>query len=163
MNWNWFWIIVAAVILFLIFAGCHKSIESGIAETLTTDKAKTEAIITISEMKERMKRARATDILRFIFILAMAAGLYAWIRGNAGGTAVIIAGGGGLMAVQLDQKLAEIPALYVIGVAAIFVGFLLFLYRDRIGKSAFKNYIKGNHLIKPEQKLVDKVNGKGKK
>lgn len=155
-------IIVAIIVvsLILILTGCHKPVESEIGARLTTEEAKKEVVISITEMKERMKRARATDILRFIFVLAIAAGVYAWIRGNSGGTAVIVAGVVGVAAVQLDQKLAELPALYVVGVGLIFAGFVLFLYRDQIGKAAFRKNLNGGELTKAEQKIVNKAKKK---
>jgi len=155
---DWIFIIIAIIFVVLVLlAGCHKPIESEIGARLTTEEAKKEVVISISEMKERMKRARATDILRFIFVLAIAAGVYAWVRGNSGGVAVIIAAIIGLAAVLFEQKLAELPAIYVVGVGLIFAGFVLFLYRDRIGKSAFGKKLNGGELTKAEQKIVDKA------
>jgi len=157
-NWEWFCVIVVIVfVALLLLSGCYKPVELEIGGRITSDEVKKEAVITITEMKERMKRANATNILRFIFVLAIAAGVYAWVRGNSGGTAVIIAGVVGVAAVQLDQKLAELPALYVVGVGLIFAGVVLFLYRDQIGKSAFRKSLNGGTLKKAEQKLVDKA------
>jgi len=154
---KWNVICVVVLLALIVFCGCHKPVESEIGGKLTTDEARKEVVISISEMKERMKNARATDILRFIFIVAIFGGVWAWIRGNGSATAVILAAIIGLVAVQIDQKLAQLPALYVVGVGLIFAGFVLFLYRDQIGKSAFRKNLNGGILTKPEQKIVDKA------
>lgn len=152
--------------LLLLAGGCYKPVESEIGEKLTTDEARKEVVISITEMKERLKLARATDILRFIFILAATMGFIAWLRGATGGWEMCAGGIVGLVLTHFDQTLAYMIRAswpYIIGLSFILAGFICFLYRDRIGKVAFRKKLNGGELTKAEQKIVDKTKKKGKK
>ena len=156
-KWKWILIAIAVAVVAFIAFGCHPSVESEIGERLTTDDARKEVVISITEMKERLKLARATDILRFIFILAVVMGVIAWVRGSSGGWEAAFGGVVGLFLVHFDQKLAQMSWPYVVGVGLIAAGFVCFLYRDRIGKAAFGKKLNGGELTKAEQKIVDKA------
>ena len=100
------------------------------------------------------------NISRFVFILGFAVGVVTWIRGTSGGLGVIVGSIAGLGVVHFDQKLAQVSWPWFVGIALIVIGVGFFIYRDRIGKSAFKGVIKKKILTKAETKLVRKVEGK---
>jgi len=155
------WIFVIAVIVsagLLLFAGCYKPVESEIGGRITSDEVRKEVVITISKHKEKLKQARVTDIYRGIFILAFAFGLFTFLRGSVKvGLATMGSSIGGLCLTHIDQKIAEIPWQYIAGATIIVIAFICFLYRDRIGKAAFRKSLNGGTLKKAEQKLVDKA------
>ena len=163
-KWKWILIAIAVAVVAFIAFGCHPSVESEIGERLTTDEARKEVVISITDMKERLKKAHATDILRFIFILAAVMGFVAWLRGATGGWETCVGGVVGLVLTHFDQTLGYMIQKswpYIVGLTFILAGFVCFLYRDRIGKSAFKKSLNGGTLKKAEQKLVDKAKKKG--
>ena len=165
---DWIFIIIVVVVLvsILVLIGCHKPVELEIGERLTTDEARKEVVISITDMKERLKKAHATDILRFIFILAAVMGFVAWLRGATGGWETCVGGVAGLILTHFDQTLAYMIQKswpYIVGLTFILAGFVTFLYRDRIGKAAFRKKLNGGVLTKAEQKLENLYVDKAKK
>ena len=116
-------LVVAALLAGILFAlygcGIYKPATTTLAEKIESDEARVDALTkreeTYNTITTTAKRQRVTDWCRILFILGIAAGVFAVLRGNGWGLATILMSVAGLVAVHLDQKLAEIKAIYVLG------------------------------------------------
>ena len=153
-------IIVSVLILGLVGCFGSRPSESKALDTLP-DEMKTEAVIKISEMKEKLKASHYTDWLLALFILAAATGIFTTIRGRpVEGLAVVGGSLGGVLLTLYTQRAYEIPLIWMFGGLLILVGFIAFLYRDRIGKTAFKSIATDWTPTKAQNKLIEKVRKK---
>lgn len=125
------------------------------------DEMKTEAVIKISEMQARLKASHYTDWLLTLFILAAAVGIFTFIRGRpVEGLGVIGGSIGGIFLTVYVQRIYEVSLIWMYGGALVFIGFVVFIYRDRLGKAAFKTVIQGGYATKNQNKLIFKATKK---
>ncbi len=152
--------ILVSLLVFVLINGCFRPPESKALNTLP-DKIKAETVVKISEMKAKLKASHYTDWLLALFILAAATGIFTTIRGRpVEGLAVIGGSIGGIVLTLYTQRAYELPLVWMFGGLLILIGFVAFLYRDRIGKAAFKNVATGWTLTKAQSKLIEKVRSK---
>ncbi len=155
-------IIIAAIILIfvLLFAGCQRGVfdwnpfermESADAKETVTEVVKTKAII---------EKIYETNWLITVFILVGVLGVVAAIRGRLEGLGITAACVGGWVWVRIDQAMASNQWLWLGLIGLGLVAFGLFMYRDWIGKQAFKRSQNGGKLNKAMKKLVNKAKGK---
>ena len=153
-------------LLLLALLGCNSRSVVRNEKILNTlpDEVKAEAVIKISEMQAKIKASHYTDWLLALFILAAAVGIFTFIRGRPiEGLAVIGGSVGGVLLTVYVQRIYEVPLIWMYGGALVFIGFMVFVYRDRLGKAAFKNVVRGVGVTKKQVKLIDKAkNGKVK-
>lgn len=148
------------VSILVLMTGCFRPLEDKVLDTLP-DEIKAKTVVEISKMKEKLKASHYTDWLLALFILAAATGIFTTIRGRpAEGLAVVGGSIGGVFLTLYVQRVYELPLIWMFGGALLLIGFIAFLYRDRIGKGAFKNVVTDWEPTKAQSKLIEKVRKK---
>ncbi len=136
------------IILLVLVSGC---IARPAAKSSISDPIKRTVIEKIYE----------TNWLVTLFIVGIAAGVFAIVRGAIEfGVAAVVSSIAGLVAVRIDQTLSTQTWPWIVAGIIILVATGAFLYRDRIGKMAFREKLKGTGMSRSSEKLVAKYKEK---
>ena len=136
----WFALLVLVVMLIFLF-GC--AAEQKIDPTTLPSDIQGKII----EYRDKLKYVHVTDWLATLFIVGGAASIFMVVRGMKTGFPLLIASGGGLIALRLDQSLAEQAWPYFVMGCLLLAGFVWYFYVSFIKDRAFSEIIKGGELF----------------
>lgn len=127
----------------LFIAGCEPQ-KTAIDPTTLPDEIKSE----IFKWKIKTEIIHKTDWLATMFIVGGAASVFMLVRGMATGFPLLCAAVGGLIALRIDQSLAEKTWPYWAMGLFLLAGFVYYFYVTFIHKRAFKEVVAGGELFK---------------
>jgi len=156
------WILTLVFLCLLL--GCNKS--STLDTSTLTGEEKKEAYLGEVQIRTITKYIRATDWLALTFIVAGVVSVMTALRGCKDGWLFAAGSAGGWLWVRADQALQQHQWLLIFPIAVALFEFGRYIWRDYIGKKAYKEKIKNAvpspSTVKLEEQYKKEINKKEK-